>query len=144
MAVQISESAVLYSLAGGALIGLSATVLFLSNGRIAGVSGILSRALLWSKRDRAWRVAFLGGMLSGGFLLRQYNPEFFNFASGTSSLRLALAGLLVGFGSSLGGGCTSGHGVCGISRLSKRSLLATLIFMLTGFVTVLLLKGFVG
>lgn len=126
------------SLFGGALVGLAAVVLLIVNGRIFGVSGILSTAL-FGGGERAWRLAVLVGvfvapwlyMLFGG-VLPDSNPR--------SVPLLIIAGLLVGFGSSLGSGCTSGHGVCGISRLSVRSVVATLTFMATGFLTVYVFK----
>jgi uncharacterized membrane protein YedE/YeeE len=119
---------------GGALIGAAATVYWRANGRVAGVSGVLRGALL-SRSDRRATVPFLVGLVVAGLAGVA--------AMGTSAARpgglpiLGLAGLLVGFGTRLGGGCTSGHGVCGLSRLSRRSLIATLTFIATGALTVL-------
>jgi uncharacterized protein len=143
MSIQISSSSVQASLTGGVFIGIAASLLLLFNGRIAGVSGILGRLLFSKVSDRAWRVAFLVGLISGGFIFNLLNPISFEFGLHYSIPRLMLAGLLVGFGSQLSGGCTSGHGVCGISRLSMRSIVATVVFMVTGFVTVYLI-GFSG
>ena len=123
------------SLAGGALIGLAAAMFLLVTGRIAGISGILGGLLVPSKGDIAWRVAFLAGMLIAptAWLLVTALPEA---QIDASYPMLVVAGLLVGIGTRYGSGCTSGHGVCGLSRLSLRSLAATLSFMTAGFVTV--------
>ncbi|XXF78584.1 YeeE/YedE family protein [Myxococcaceae bacterium GXIMD 01537] len=126
-------------LVGGALIGLSATLLLLANGRVAGISGVVGALLSPQRGDTAWRGLFFGGLLTGGLLLAWLRPSVFSGATamGPGSLGLvAVAGLLVGFGSKLGNGCTSGHGVCGISRGSARSIAATLTFMATGALTV--------
>ena len=131
------------SLAGGVLIGLAASLLLIGYGRVAGVSGIAGNLLLGKPGDRAWRGAFLLGLLLAGALVAWLMPE----AVGTSPRSLAsiaAAGLLVGVGTRLGSGCTSGHGVCGLSRLSPRSLVATLAFMLSGVVTVTLLRWLGG
>jgi uncharacterized membrane protein YedE/YeeE len=131
------------SLAGGALIGLAASLLLIGQGRIAGISGIASNALIGKKGDRAWRAAFLLGLALAGFASALLAPA----SVGHSPRPLALvvgAGLLVGFGTRLGSGCTSGHGVCGVSRLSPRSLVATLTFLLTGAMTVALMRWFRG
>jgi uncharacterized membrane protein YedE/YeeE len=129
------------SLAGGALIGLSAVMLMAFSGRIAGVSGIAARVLPpWSDHEVAGRIAFLAGLVAV--------PSIFLLATGrlpaqsieTGGVLLAIAGLLVGFGSVWGNGCTSGHGVCGISRLSARSLVATAVFMATGFATTFIIR----
>jgi len=118
------------SLAGGALIGAAAAMLVLLNGRIAGVSGIVGGLLAPRAADIAWRVAFVLGLLAAPLFVRG-NPRI-EAGLGT----LLLAGLLVGLGTSYGSGCTSGHGVCGVSRLSPRSLAATLAFMAAGMLTV--------
>ena len=134
------------SLLGGALIGLSAVVLLASHGRIAGISGIVSRILPPSvdKAGLPQAIIFLIGLLLAAplwFLLTGAAPV--QVVSG-NGLLLVIAGLLVGFGSVIGNGCTSGHGVCGISRGSARSIAATMIFMATAFVTVFILRHVVG
>ena len=123
------------SLAGGALIGLSAALFVLFNGRIAGISGILGGLLEWPKGDIAWRLAFLLGLVAAPLAFSVVAPlPVVQIDADTSTL--IVAGLLVGIGTRYGSGCTSGHGVCGLSRLSPRSLVATAAFMLAGFATV--------
>jgi uncharacterized protein len=121
------------SLAGGMLIGAAAAMLVLLSGRIAGVSGIVGGLIALKRGDIAWRLAFVGGLLVAPLAMLFYsvNPRI-DAGLGT----LALAGLLVGLGTRYGAGCTSGHGVCGLSRLSPRSLVATGAFMAAGIVTV--------
>jgi uncharacterized protein len=125
-------------LVGGALIGLAATLLLWSHGKIAGISGLYGGLFLRETEDRGFRMSFLAGLLAGGIGLGVAHPDAFGASSPVSLPVVAAAGLLVGFGTRLGNGCTSGHGVCGVSRLSGRSLAATVTFMLTGFVTVFL------
>jgi len=122
---------------GGALIGAAAGILLLVNGRIAGVSGIYAETLRGQVGEGGWRIAFLAGLLVTGLflLLTNYQVQF-----SVSSLTLAVAGLLVGFGTDMGSGCTSGHGVCGNANLSPRSLVATLTFIASGMLTVFILK----
>lgn len=131
------------SLAGGALIGLAAAMFLLVNGRIAGISGILGGLLVPKSGDIAWRVAFLAGMLiaPSAWLLVTTLPKT---QIDASYPMLIVAGLLVGIGTRYGSGCTSGHGVCGLSRLSIRSLIATLSFMTAGFVTVYVIVHVTG
>lgn len=117
---------------GGALIGLSASMMLLLNGRIAGISGIIGGGLKLPAGDLAWRLAFVLGLLAGGGALVAFYPETFAVNIDRSTGALVVAGLLVGFGTRLGNGCTSGHGVCGLSRLSPRSLVATITFMSAG------------
>jgi uncharacterized membrane protein YedE/YeeE len=125
-------------LLGGALIGLAASLVLLGNGRIAGISGIVG-SLLSAGREKGWQVAFLVGLVLSGAIFAGLSPN--SFAAPPRALWvLALAGLLVGFGTRIGNGCTSGHGVCGISRLSTRSLVATAAFMAAAIVTVLVLR----
>lgn len=132
------------SLFGGMLIGLAATVLWLGLGKTAGISGIISRALT-AAEDRAWRIAFLLGLVSAGLLVRVVYPAFlFDLHVSSSGPLLITAGLLVGFGTRLGNGCTSGHGVCGLARLSARSIVATLVFMATGMATVWIVRHITG
>lgn len=123
------------SLLGGAIIGLAASVLLLGAGRIAGVSGIVGGLLLPRAGDTAWRACFVAGMLLGGLGLRLIDPALVRNELPRSVAALVAAGLLVGFGTRVGNGCTSGHGVCGISRGSTRSMAATLTFMATGIAT---------
>jgi len=136
-------SFILLPLLGGALVGLSASLLLLANGRVAGISGVVGSLLTPVRGDIAWRVLFLGGLLTGGLLLVWLRPGSFaapaSLGSGGVAL-LVVAGLLLGFGARLGNGCTSGHGVCGISRGSARSIAATLTFMVTGVLTVFLTR----
>ncbi|KJY83957.1 membrane protein [Vibrio galatheae] len=124
------------SLAGGILLGISATIMLLLNGKIAGISGIMTGLLTPKSSDFAWRLLFAVGMVSGGVMgVLVFNgdaPTIYNSSVGM----LAAAGLLVGIGTRLGNGCTSGHGICGIGRLSKRSIVATMVFMLVAAVTV--------
>lgn len=134
----------LASLLGGVLIGLSASAMLLLDGKIAGISGILAGALKPVKDDTLWRICFLGGLLAGGLLLRALLPSAFDFGIIRPLPLLAIAGLLVGFGTRLGSGCTSGHGVCGVSRLSPRSLVATATFIFTGALVVYLLNHLAG
>ncbi len=133
----------LASLAGGLMIGLGAALLLLANGRIAGISGILGGLLRPARGDIAWRVAFLAGLFVAPLAwlaMRAMPPAQIDH---TPAL-LAVAGLLVGLGTRFGSGCTSGHGVCGIARLSPRSLVATLCFMIAGFVTVYVMRHVLG
>ncbi len=128
-----------WALAGGVLIGVSAAMFVLLNGRIAGISGILGGLLRPVRGDIGWRIAFLAGLLlaASAYALFAALPERTIEASDSA---LVLAGLLVGVGTRYGGGCTSGHGVCGLSRFSLRSLVATLAFMGAGFVTVFVIR----
>ncbi|MCW3474203.1 YeeE/YedE family protein [Limobrevibacterium gyesilva] len=125
---------------GGALIGLSAALLWITNGRIAGISGILGGA---SGNDLGWRLTFLAGLVAA--------PLLYAVAAGAPAVAiqagpatLVVAGLLVGFGTRLGGGCTSGHGVCGLARLSRRSVVATSLFMAAAAATVFLTRHVAG
>ena len=123
----------LTGLLGGALIGLAATVYLLATGRVAGVSGILAGAL-GERAARGERIAFLAGLIGAGLLAAAVSSPA--SASATSTPVLLAAGVLVGFGTRVGGGCTSGHGVCGVSRFSVSSLVATATFIATGAATV--------
>lgn len=120
---------------GGVLIGLSASLMLLTTGRIAGISGIYGGMLQLGSQDRAWRLAFLLGLLIAGAGFMGVVPEAIASTDTRSGLATAAAGLFVGFGVRMGSGCTSGHGVCGLSRFSRRSLVATLAFMATGMLT---------
>ncbi|MGR8980905.1 MAG: YeeE/YedE family protein [Gammaproteobacteria bacterium] len=126
--------------AGGVLIGISVSLLLLFNGRIAGISGILNGILYAPKNDTPWRVLFLAGLISGSFIFHLLLPDF-NIPRVNYPLWLLLAGgFLVGFGGRLANGCISGHGVCGIARLSIRSITATAIFMGAGMATTYLIR----
>ena len=131
------------SLAGGALIGLATGMFLLLNGRIAGISGTLGGLLRPIKGDVGWRVAFVAGLI--------FSPIAFSVAAPLPTVQidadaasLIMAGLLVGIGTRYGSGCTSGHGVCGLSRLSPRSMVATALFVLAGFVTVFITRHLIG
>lgn len=129
---------------GGALIGVAASGLLLLTGRVAGVSGIAAGLLRRPDAETAWRLAFVLGLLAGGVILRIVMPAAFQRPSSPSFALLAVAGLLVGGGTRLASGCTSGHGVCGLSRRSPRSLVATLTFIASGVVTVLVARHLWG
>jgi uncharacterized membrane protein YedE/YeeE len=131
------------SLAGGLLIGLAAAMLVLFSGRIAGISGVVGGLLKLPRGDTAWRVAFVAGLAiaPAAYLLFTRWPQVRIEADYPA---LVVAGLLVGIGTRYGAGCTSGHGVCGISRRSRRSLVATLAFMAMGFVTVYVVRHVLG
>jgi len=135
----------LSSLIGGMLIGLSAIILMLLNGRIAGISGITAGLLSFSGpvRDRDWRLAFVAGLLVAPLALALVRG-FPDIAFVVPLPAMIGAGLLVGFGTVLGGGCTSGHGVCGIARLSPRSVVATAVFMAAGIVTTFIVRHVLG
>jgi uncharacterized membrane protein YedE/YeeE len=128
---------------GGVLIGLAAALLLAGNGRIAGISGILG-GLLQGDEGRGWRASFVIGMLLGGVGLMVLLPAALPGSAIDSLPMLAAAGLLVGFCTRMGGGCTSGHGICGISRLSTRSILATVMFMGTAIATVAVVRHVLG
>jgi uncharacterized membrane protein YedE/YeeE len=132
------------ALCGGILIGLAAVLLMAALGRIAGISGIASGVLVGDASDRRWRLAFVLGLLAGPLLLWGLSGDSGIGAPQVGLPWMALAGLLVGVGTRLGGGCTSGHGVCGVARLSPHSLLATLVFVLFGIATVFVLRHLLG
>lgn len=134
----------LTALLGGLLIGSAATLTLWANGRIAGISGILSGVIVPRGRDAIWRLLFVLGLLSGALayaLLRgQPTPLDLQVGPGLT----IVAGLLVGFGTRLGSGCTSGHGICGLARFSRRSFTATLTFMLVAIITVFVMRHLIG
>jgi len=131
------------SLAGGVLIGAAAAMLLLLNGKIAGISGILGGLLRPSAGDIGWRVAFIAGLVAAPLLYQLAAPlPAVQIDAGTALL--IVAGLLVGVGTRYGSGCTSGHGVCGLSRLSPRSMVATAAFMTAGFVTVFVVRHLIN
>ena len=128
------------ALVGGALIGLSAVWLMATAGRIAGVSGILGGAFAAERGDKLWRWTFLMGLLIGPLIVGLAKPSMLHATFPTTGPLLILGGILVGLGTQLGNGCTSGHGVCGNARLSIRSLIASLTFMTMGVLTVLITR----
>lgn len=132
----MDTNSMILSLFGGGLIGVAVTLMLLFNGRVTGISGILASSLAAQRKDELWRWFFLVGMMSGGALIYKIRPEFFINLSEVGPTAVIAAGLLVGYGTSMGSGCTSGHGVCGISRFSVRSILATMTFIFFGFLAV--------
>jgi hypothetical protein len=148
------------ALIGGLIIGIAVSLMLLWNGRVTGISGIVNGLLNYTKGEMSWRILFISGLVIGGFTLKLINPHFLkstlistesqNQILETSNaivnhisfhpILTIVSGLLVGFGTVLGSGCTSGHGVCGISRLSPRSLVATLSFIIAGAVAVFFLR----
>lgn len=131
------------SLVGGVVIGLAAALFLLFNGRIAGISGILGGLLEWPRGDIVWRIAFLLGLI-GAPLAYGLFATLPQVEVDAGMATLVVAGLLVGVGTRYGAGCTSGHGVCGLSRRSPRSLVATVAFMAVGFVTVFIVRHIAG
>jgi len=150
----VDWSSSLQGLAGGVLIGLSATWLMATLGRIAGISGIIGTLITARpKGDSAWRLTFLLGLISGPIVVMLLGGGLGNVAGATGEvigepaggvLLMLVAGLLVGLGTGLGSGCTSGHGVCGLSRLSVRSMVATLTFLVAAIVTVFVVRHVIG
>jgi uncharacterized protein len=138
----MTEISPLASTLGGALIGLSALILMLFHGQIAGISGILARILPPTDKSQVfgWRLSFLLGIILAPILYTHLGGGPIIQVMSENKVLMASAGLLVGIGTGISSGCTSGHGVCGISRLSKRSTIATIVFMLTGFLTVYVIR----
>lgn len=133
------------SLAGGVLIGLASTLLMLFAGRVMGATGVLAGLFQPSSRqDFAWRAALLAGMVSGPAIVWLISGEMPAVTVPVSTLALVIGGLIVGVGVTFGSGCTSGHGVCGMARLSPRSIAATLTFMVTTFATVFIMRHVIG
>ena len=128
---------------GGVLIGVAVAILLFFNGRIAGISGILGGLFNFKKHDTAWRLAFLAGLVFSASIWRLV-ADLPAIQLDASLSTIFVAGILVGVGTSFASGCTSGHGVCGLSRISPRSLVATLIFMTTGMVTVFVVRHVLG
>jgi hypothetical protein len=129
---------------GGVLIGVSASWLLLATGWIAGISGILGGLLVSAGDDKLWRALFLAGLIGGCWLVRLAGGDAIAVTISASTGELVLAGLLVGFGTRVANGCTSGHGVCGMARLSPRSIAATLTFMASGALTVFVTRHLLG
>jgi uncharacterized protein len=131
------------ALIGGALIGVAASILLAASGRVAGISGIVGGLLLRTRGDVLWRALFVLGLVSAGFVGRWVAPDSLS-ASPRGLIAVAVAGLLVGMGTKLGNGCTSGHGVCGLSRFSVRSLVATVTFISAGIIAVVVTRAVGG
>lgn len=134
----------IYALIGGVCIGIAATLMLYWNGRVTGISGIVNK--LMSRRAGSWRWGFFAGLIAGGILLKFIAPEVFVTSLNAPLWTVPVAGLLVGFGTAMGSGCTSGHGVCGISRLSIRSIVATVTFIAAGMLSALVFQmwGIIG
>lgn len=132
------------SIIGGMIIGGAVSIMLLFNGRVTGISGIVGGLLNKETLDKNWRALFLLGLLLGGVILRFIYPESFTLISNATTVDYIFGGFLVGFGTLLGNGCTSGHGVCGISRLSARSIGATVTFIIFGFAGVILFRAIRG
>lgn len=130
--------------AGGAIIGIASVLLLWLNGRIAGISGIMNGALQRAPGENAWRILFVAGLVAGGFLYQVITDTPLITRTDRPLALTAAAGLLVGFGTRLGSGCTSGHGICGISRLSLRSILATATFVAVGMLTATVIVRMIG
>ncbi|MBM3545452.1 MAG: YeeE/YedE family protein [Alphaproteobacteria bacterium] len=132
------------AIVGGVLVGLAAVLLWLANGRIAGISGIVGGLMTPQRGDLAWRFAFILGLAAGPLLYAGLGGAVPAVEVTPSIPLLVAGGLLVGYGTRLGGGCTSGHGVCGLARLSPRSLAATVTFLVAGLVTVFIARHALG
>ncbi len=130
----------IHALIGGAFIGVAVSVMLLFSGRVTGICGIINGVLKPEKNEVLWRVFFIAGLFLGGLVLRQFVKDVFVSTVSSDIGYLIVAGLLVGFGTSLGSGCTSGHGVCGMSRMSIRSIVATLVFMFAGIISVVVFR----
>lgn len=128
------------SLLGGIILGLASALMLILFGRIMGISGIVGTALERPKNDSLWRLVFVAGLISSAIIFTPLIDPSRTTPNETNLWLIALAGLLVGYGTRLGSGCTSGHGICGISRLSVRSLVATGVFMVAGIVTVAIMQ----
>lgn len=128
------------SILGGAIIGLGASLFLLLTGRVTGISGIAAGLLKRNDPERIWRLMFIIGLIVGGLVFQFTRPQAFQLLSNAHISDYMFAGLLVGFGTVMGSGCTSGHGVCGLSRLSFRSLVATITFILSGILGLYLFK----
>ena len=139
--MEIVEFSWLPALAGGIMIGTASAMLMAFNGRVAGISGILGGLLSRWSPDQWWRLTFLLGLVLGGGIAFYWAPEAFIDITENGTMQVLAAGLLVGLGTRIGSGCTSGHGVCGIGRLSIRSLVATLVFVGSGMLTVFFSGG---
>lgn len=132
------------AVAGGALIGLSVSLLLLYNGRMAGISGIMNGLFSAPKKEEIWRRLFLSGLILGAFIFQFFSNGSLQLRQDYPVLLIILGGFLVGFGTRMGSGCTSGHGICGIANFSIRSITATITFMLSGMLTVYIIKQLLG
>lgn len=132
----------LLALIGGGLIGLSSVLLLLTHGRIAGISGMIKGSLITKQADWGWRISFIAGLIIMGLLISIEQSQLFPTNNNLNYWGIGLSGLLVGIGTYLGNGCTSGHGICGSSRLSIRSIVATVTFIATGMASVWVIKNF--
>ena len=134
----------LSALIGGLTIGISAVLLMGLNGRIAGISGIFSGIVFGNSDDRSWRILFVLGLILGPVIYTLLSGKQPDFDITSNWLLIVAGGLFVGFGTRLGSGCTSGHGVCGLSRFSLRSMVAVVVFIIAGIATVTALRSFLG
>ena len=132
------------ALIGGLIIGGAATLFLWTMGRVAGISGILAGLLRLDKSNFSWQLAFVLGLILGPFVVSEFGPGIVPVTIDANIPMLIVAGLLVGVGARLGGGCTSGHGVCGIARFSARSMIATAVFMTVAAVTVYITRHLIG
>ncbi len=133
-----------YAILGGAMIGIALVLVFWFTGRIAGISGLIGRVLSRNEDEKIWRLFFLAGMVLSGFIYHALNPDKYSGIPILPTAVLITGGFLVGFGTRMGNGCTSGHGIFGIARLSKRSIIATLVFMSSAIATVYLNNHVLG
>jgi len=141
--INMTEFTPVSAIIGGALLGFGALLLMLLNGRIAGISGILSGALQFKNPNAKWRLAFIAGLILSGFLAPALDFSLATQLNASWTLTI-LGGFAVGFGTYLSAGCTSGHGICGIGRMSKRSIVATLVFMFVAAVVVFFTRHVIG
>ncbi len=132
------------ALLGGALIGLSASLLLLLNGRMAGISGIMNGLFSSPKKEELWRGLFLMGLIIGALLFQWISHDGLQLRQNYPLGLIVVGGFFVGMGTRMGSGCTSGHGICGMAQFSKRSMVATAVFMLSGMVTVFIVKHVIG
>jgi uncharacterized membrane protein YedE/YeeE len=144
MEMLMGHSMLFNAMIGGTLIGLASACLMLFNGRIAGISGIVKGALQVEKGNFLWRATFICGMVLTGIIYQQFNPDLFLVKIDRSLWAYGIAGLLIGVGTGMASGCTSGHGVCGVGRLSNRSVAITMAFTGSGIVTVWVINTFFG
>ena len=143
--VPVTEFTPLHALAGGAMIGLAATLLMLFNGRVAGITGIIAGLLPpRPAQDWAWRLAFIAGMIASPLVVVGLFRLPLTYQTVASPLGVVVSGVIVGIGVTFGGGCTSGHGICGLSRFSLRSLVGTLVFMASTAATVFVVRHVLG